>query len=143
MCIRDRYDVEQVIGRLRAERPREAAQVVLFGVSLGAAVAAGVAALADEPRDDRGDPRGIDPRDRPDTAPLVSALVMESPFADFSAAAAAHMDALGLPGGPFPRGALWLAERWSGARFNEVRPVDLVGKARCPVLIIAPTNDPF
>jgi pimeloyl-ACP methyl ester carboxylesterase len=139
----ERHDVEQVIGQLRAERPREAAHVVLFGISLGAGVAAAVAALADEPRDDRGDIRGVDPRDRPDTAPVVSALVMESPFADFAAAAAAHMDALGLPGGPFPPAALWLAERWSGARFDQVRPVDLVAKARCPVLIIAPTNDPF
>ena len=136
----ERHDVEQVIGQLRAERPREAAQVVLFGISLGAGVAAGVAVLTEEPRNK---PREDRHNGSPDPAPTVSALVMESPFADFAAAAAAHMDALGLPGGPFPRAALWLAERWVGARFDDVRPLDLLAKVRCPVLIIAPTNDPF
>jgi pimeloyl-ACP methyl ester carboxylesterase len=145
----ERHDVEQVIGQLRAERAREAAHVILFGVSLGAAVAAAVAALPGEALDGRA--RGENGADSPDVAtaqsghspPLVSAVVMESPFADFCAAAAAHMDALGLPGGPFPRAALWLAERMSGARFDDVRPVDLIRTAWCPVLLIAPAADVF
>ena len=119
----ERHDVEQVINQLRAERPGQTRQVVLFGVSLGAAVAAAVAATGD--------------------GGSVDAVVMDSCFADFRTAATAHMEALGLPGGPFPRAALWLAERTSGARFDEVRPVDLLGKIRCPVLVIAPTPDLF
>ena len=118
----ERHDVEQVIGQLRAERPAQTRHVVLFGVSLGAAVAAAVAA-----RDDAG----------------VSAVVLESPFADFRTAASAHMDALGLPGGPFPRAALWLAQRMSGARLDEVRTVDLLRKIRSPLLVIAPAPDAF
>jgi pimeloyl-ACP methyl ester carboxylesterase len=53
------------------------------------------------------------------------------------------MDAIGLPGRPIPGAALWLAERLSGARFDEVRPVDLLWKVRCPVLVIAPASDVF
>jgi pimeloyl-ACP methyl ester carboxylesterase len=144
----ERHDVEQVIGQLRAERAGEAAHVVLFGVSLGAGVAAAVAALPGEARNAGPGASGAELPDAAAAAsghpsPLVSAVVMESPFADFGAAAAAHMDALGLPGGPFPRAALWLAERMSGARFDEVRPVDLIRTARCPVLIIAPAADVF
>jgi hypothetical protein len=131
----ERHDVEQVIGQLRAERARDAAQVVLFGVSLGAGVAAAVAAQPDE-GGTKGRHSGLPGMN-------LSAVVMESPFADFRAAATTHIDALGLPGGPFPRAALWLAERLSGARFDAVRTVDLVGKAPCPVLIIAPDSDLF
>jgi hypothetical protein len=120
----ERHDVAQVIGQLRAERPTETRQVVLFGVSLGASVAAAVAALGDGAGD-------------------VSAVVMESPFADFAAAATAQMEAFGLPGRTFQRAALWLAERLSGARFADVRTVDRVRSIPCPVLIIAPADDFF
>jgi pimeloyl-ACP methyl ester carboxylesterase len=122
----ERHDVAQVLSQLRAERPARTRRVVLFGVSLGAAVAAAVA-------DDEGatDAAGVD------------ALVLESPIVDFRTAARAHMDAMGLPAGAFQRAALWLAERMSGARFDEVRTADSVRKARCPVMVIAPAGDVF
>src|SRR5881394_598903 len=44
----ERHDVDQVISQLRAERPAATRHVVLFGVSLGAAVAAAAAALRDD-----------------------------------------------------------------------------------------------
>lgn len=117
----ERHDVEQVIGQLRSQRPAQTRAVVLFGASMGAAVAAGAAALRDD----------------------VAAIVMESPYADFRAAATAHMDLLGLPGGAFPAAALKLAEAWSGARFDDVRTADLVRQLRCAVMVITPAGDPF
>ena len=117
----ERHDVDQVIDRLRGERPAATRRVVLFGASLGAAVAVAAAALRDD----------------------LAALVLESPFADFRAASAAHMDLLGLPGGFLQSAALRLAERMSGAKFDDVRPVDLLRSVRCPALVIAPTKDVF
>src|SRR5437867_2142186 len=118
----ERHDVEQVIGQLRAQRARQTERIVLFGISLGGSVAAAVAAgqTAD-----------------------VAAVVLESPVGDLRTAAMAHMDALGLPGRPFQRAALWLAERMSGARFADVRTIDLIGKVPCPVMVIAPASDLF
>ena len=72
----ERHDLNQIIHDFRAARPDDARQVVLFGISLGAAVAAAVAC------------------ERTD----ISAVIMESPYADFRQAAMAHMDRLGLPG---------------------------------------------
>jgi fermentation-respiration switch protein FrsA (DUF1100 family) len=37
------------------------------------------------------------------------------------------------------RGAEWI----SGARFDAVRPVDLIERARCPLMIINSADDPF
>src|SRR5205823_12336907 len=42
----ERDDIAQVLGQLRAARPGHSRQLVLFGVSLGAAVAAAAAAVA-------------------------------------------------------------------------------------------------
>ena len=117
----ERHDINQVIDRLRGERPAATRQVVLFGASLGAAVAVAAAALRDD----------------------VAAVVLESPFADFRAASAAHMDLLGLPGGFLQSAALRLAERMSGANFDDVRPIDVLRSVRCPALVIAPTDDVF
>ncbi len=74
---------------------------------------------------------------------VVDAIVLESPFADYRAAVRTHMDLLGLPGGALQRAAVWLAQRWSGADFAAVRPVDLLGRIACPVLAIVPTDDVF
>ena len=117
----ERHDVDQVISRLRAERPAATRHVVLFGASLGAAVALAAAAL-------RGD---------------VAAVVLESPFTDFRAAARTHMDLLGLPGGVLQSAALRLAEWLAYARFDEVKPVDLLRSVGAPVLVIAPAEDVF
>ena len=120
----ERHDVAQVIGQLRAERPAETRHVVLFGISLGATVAAGAAA-------------------EDGAADAVSALVLESPFADFRTAARFNMDALGAPGRTFQNASLRLAEWLSGARFDDVRLADLLKRVRCPVLMISPERDGY
>src|SRR5687768_4489654 len=117
----ERHDVNQAIDRLGTERPSQTRHVVLFGASLGAPVAVAAAALRDD----------------------LAAIVLESPFADFRAAAAAHMDLLGLPGGFLQSTALRLAEWMSGAKFDDVRPIEVLRSVRCPALVIAPTDDVF
>jgi len=123
----ERHDVAQVIDQLRAMRPHEAEQVVLFGVSMGAAVAAAAAML-------NGNSQG---------AGRIAGVIMECPFADYSKAIAAHARVLGMPGVFLQRLAVALAQRLSGADFAAVRPVDLVAKVPCPLLIIRSEADLF
>jgi uncharacterized protein len=117
----ERHDVDQVVSQVRAERPGSTREVVLFGASLGATVAAATAALRDD----------------------LAAVVLESPYADFQSAAMTHMDLLGLPGPAMQRAALRLAEWLGEADFDAVRTGDLVRAVRCPVLLIAPKDDVF
>jgi hypothetical protein len=117
----ERHDLCQLLDQLRAERPADTRRLVLFGVSLGAATAIATGALRDD----------------------LSALVLESPPADFSAAAMSHMDRLGAPGRFFQRMALLLAQRIAHCRLADVRPVELLPRVHCPVLIISPDDDPM
>lgn len=130
----ERHDVSQVIDQICAERPEQARRIVLFGVSLGAAVAAATAVL----REQAPSPA---PRSTDDAPGDLAAVILESPIADFRSAAAAHIATLGLPIDWLIRSALWLAERLSGARFDDVRPLDLIPTIRCPLLVISPNAD--
>jgi hypothetical protein len=114
-------DLDQVINDLRAQRPAETRQLVLFGASTGAAVAAAVAARRDD----------------------VSGIILDSPFSDFRRAAMTHFDLLGLPGAPMQRLALRLAEWMSGANFAAVSPVVMLPRVRCPAMVIHCETDPF
>jgi len=117
----ERHDVSQVINEIRAQRPADTQKLVLFGVSLGAAVAVATAALRDD----------------------LSAVVLDSPYNDFCDAAMAQMDRLGAPGRPFQIAALWLAGKLGHADFAQVRLLDLLSNARAPVLAILPEKDPL
>ncbi|HEV2295130.1 MAG TPA: alpha/beta hydrolase [Tepidisphaeraceae bacterium] len=117
----ERHDVGEVINQFRASRPEETQSVILFGVSLGAAVAAATAAQRDD----------------------IDAVILDSPFADYQSAIAAHAEILGQPAGVLQTMGVRLAEWLSGANFDSVRPVDLIPKIPCPLLIVQPGNDPF
>jgi len=117
----ERQDLIQVIHELRAELPAETKTIVLFGVSLGAAVAAGLGA----------------------ECPDVAAVVLESPYADFRRAAMAHMDRLGAPGRVLQRPALRLSEWLTGSDYDALAPVALIPRLRCPTLIVEAEDDPF
>jgi pimeloyl-ACP methyl ester carboxylesterase len=117
----ERLDLAQLIDELRIRRPEDTRQMVLFGISLGAAVAAAVA---------------IDAAD-------ISAVVMESPYADFPRAAMSHMDRLGAPGRLLQRPAIRLAEWLTRADYDLVRPSDLITRLPAPVLLIESGNDSF
>jgi pimeloyl-ACP methyl ester carboxylesterase len=117
----ERSDLTQVIDDLRARKPEETRQMVLFGVSLGAAIAAATALQSSN----------------------ISAVVMDSPYADFRSAAMAHMDRIGAPGRLLQRMAIRLAEWLSAADYDAVRPVDLIDRLPGPVLLIQSGNDSF
>lgn len=117
----ERHDVSQVLDQLLAEHPARMRQIVLFGVSLGAAVALGVTEMRDD----------------------IDAIVLECPYADFRNAVAAHAQIMLAPLPSLTAAAISLAERISGANFNAVRPVDLLDRTPVPALVIAAEDDPF
>ncbi len=116
----ERYDLDQVIGRIRADRPRETEALALFGVSLGGVVAAATSGL-------RGD---------------IDAIIMESPYADFRHAIAARGRSMGVATS-LTKLAIRLAERLSGADFDAVKPTDLIRNVPCPLMILHSGDDLF
>ncbi len=115
----EREDLNQVIDQLRADRPRQTRQLVLFGVSLGGAVAAAVASR-------RAD---------------VAAVILESPLADYRRAIAAQAKMIGFTDGALLQSGIALAQFVSGAKFDAVRPADTIGQIRCPLLLILGRED--
>ncbi len=118
----EREDVVQVIDQLRARKPEESRQIVLFGASSGAAVAVAAAELLN---------------DRPE----IAGVVLDSPVPDFAEAAMLQMDVVGAPGRWLRKLAVRLAERRSGARLSDVRLLDLLPNLRCPAMLIVPGLD--
>ena len=98
--------------------------MALFGVSLGAAVAAATGVA----RAGVGD---------------VAAVVLESPYVDFRDPAAAQMQRLGVPRGAILRAALRLAGWMTGTDFAALRVDRLIERLPCPVMVIAPAEDPY
>lgn len=118
----ERYDLEQVIRQLRDMHPHALGRLVLFGVSLGAAV---VAATAAEGTD------GID------------AVILECPFADFRIAAVSHGNRMSLPLVRLQPLAVKLAQRIAKVDFAAVAPVATLPHVACPIMIIHDMDDPF
>ena len=117
----ERHDLNQLLDQFLAERPDETRQLVLFGVSLGAAVALGTAQLRDD----------------------IDALVLECPYADYLHGVEAHAAVMRTPLPSLTRVAYRLAERISGARFGEVRPVEMLARVAIPTMVIEADADPF
>lgn len=117
----ERHDLNQIINQARVARPGGTRQMALFGVSLGAAIVAASAVTRDD----------------------LTAVILESPFSDFVTAVHAHATQMGMPGALFQNLSIRLAERLCGARFSEVRPIDLIPKIPCPLLVIQSAGDPF
>lgn len=133
----ERHDLEQVVHELAIRRPAETRTLVLFGISLGAAVAAAMAALSQSHNVDISSAGSGDT----EATPLIHAVVLESPFADFRSASTAHFVQLGLPGGWVARLALRWAQWLSSANYRAVRPVVLIGQMTCPLLVLAAGED--
>jgi hypothetical protein len=117
----ERHDLNQMLDQLRAARPTDTGTLVLFGISLGGAVALAAA----ESRDD------------------IAAIILECPYTEYSHAVRAHARALNMPAPSLVPTVLKLAQRASAARFDEVRPIDLIPKVKCPVMVISGECDPF
>jgi pimeloyl-ACP methyl ester carboxylesterase len=94
---------------------------VLFGVSLGAAVALATAQLRDD----------------------IDALVLECPYADYLHGVEAHAAVMQTPLPRFVPTAYRLAQRMSGARFDEVKPVEILARVTVPTMVIEADADPF
>lgn len=121
----ERHDIAQVIAELRTREPAKTRSILLFGVSLGGAVALATAELCQREGQD------------------VAGVICDSAFADYPRAVEAHGEILGFPGGILRAGGLWFAQKLSGARFADTRPVDLVKTVRAPLLLILSGDDPF
>jgi pimeloyl-ACP methyl ester carboxylesterase len=117
----EREDVAGVINHLRTMYPDQTRQLVLFGASLGAAIAVAIAV------------------ERTD----IDAVVMESPYTDFRRAAAGHFNLLGIGLRALHHAALYLAQRLSGADLSTVNPLSLIPKSNSPLLIIQGADDPL
>lgn len=119
-CV-ERHDVDQVINDLRARRPEQTRHLVLFGLSLGATVAAATA----DARDD------------------LAGVILDSPPADERHAIMTQFDLMGLPGGFMQRLAIRMARWLAGCAVADVRPVELIERIACPLMIILCDRDPF
>lgn len=115
----ERDDLCQVIDQLQTTREGQTQQIVLFGVSLGAAVAAGVAAMRED----------------------IAAVVLESPYGHFVSAAAAHGRAMGMPLVRLQPLVGRLAGWMIGADFDAVAPIRLIRDITCPILLIHSADD--
>ncbi|MBC8108161.1 MAG: alpha/beta fold hydrolase [Anaerolineae bacterium] len=118
----ERHDVEQILDQLRAARPNDVRQIVLLGMSLGSAVALAVAER------------------RPD---LATAIVLECPFTSFANATTSHAMRLGSPVKIVMPLALKMAAAISGAKFEDVQPLELMQTLSCPIFVIQSGNDSF
>jgi pimeloyl-ACP methyl ester carboxylesterase len=114
----ERDDVNQVLDALIAARPAETKQLMLFGIELGAVVAAATAVARED----------------------VAALVLDSLYDDFARAVAMRTNRLGIPFGRILNGAVRLAEWIADADFSEVRSTQLTQQIRCPMLAIEPND---
>ena len=114
----ERDDLGQVIDQLIASRPNDAHNLMLFGTNLGAAVAAATAAERED----------------------IRAVILESPFGDFSAAVTAHVAALGLPTGAILRrnalGGAVVRRSWM-----PFHPSILFGRLTPPILVLLGDDD--
>jgi alpha-beta hydrolase superfamily lysophospholipase len=117
----ERHDLDQVINELRAARPQQTRRLVLFGVSMGTAVVLATEHLRND----------------------IDAMVLDCPFVHFRAGALRQVQLLGLPLPGLLPGTLWIAKRMSGADFDQIQPLELMGSAKCPLLVIHSGNDQF
>jgi pimeloyl-ACP methyl ester carboxylesterase len=110
----ERHEINEMLDRVRTVRPDETSELVLFGLSMGAAIALAMAALRND----------------------LTAVVIDSPFADYRTALRKHIDRLGLPSGVTAGLAIRLAQWISGANFSAVAPLKLLPDVPCPILLI-------
>ncbi len=121
----EREDMEQVIRSLRMTRSEACQKVVLFGASLGGAVACATAV-----RESAGD-LGI------------VGVVCDGLFRDYRRAARHHAKLVAAPGRMLHGLAIRWAEMRSGAQFDEVKPEDAIERMKVPVMLIHGDQDAF
>lgn len=117
----ERHDIDQILNEIRAARPEQTREVVLFGISLGAAVASCIAGMRSD----------------------LAAVILESPYGTFPGAAAMHGRFMNVPAQFFQHIALRLAQWRAGIDYSEVSPLQTIPLVKCPMLVIQGKNDPL
>jgi pimeloyl-ACP methyl ester carboxylesterase len=117
----ERHDIDQIINQLRASHPQQTQKLVLFGISLGAAVALATAALRDD----------------------ISALVLECPYISFRGGTRQRITMLKIPARSVLRPAMSIAKLLSGADLDLIQVPQLIASAKCPIFVIQSSDDPF
>jgi pimeloyl-ACP methyl ester carboxylesterase len=117
----ERFDLDQVLNELKAHRPQQTQQIILFGVSLGTCTALAVAQMRDD----------------------IAALVLECPVASFAHSVERHAKLLALPLPSMLPAVMWIAQRISGADLTEVQPLELMASVKCPILVIQSEQDQY
>jgi pimeloyl-ACP methyl ester carboxylesterase len=124
----ERHDLSQVIDQIRTLRGPQTRRLILFGVSLGAAVAGAAAELRQNQNGGSCD---------------LDAVIMDSPYRDYPGAAQTHAGVMGMPGPMFQRAAIALAQRITGADLSACSPVNVIPRLRCPLMVIHGADDLF
>lgn len=117
----ERHDLDAVINQLRAANPPQTRRLVLFGISMGAAIALATAARRTD----------------------IDAVILDCPYSDFRHACFNHARLTHLPSPLLQQLALRLGEWRSKASFDDVRPIDLIPQLPCPLLVIQSGQDPL
>jgi alpha-beta hydrolase superfamily lysophospholipase len=117
----ERYDMDQVINQFRAAHFQQTRRLVLFGTSMGAAVALATADLRDD----------------------VAALVIDCPAVHHREGAKEYVQLLNLPLPSMLPTVFRIATWISGANFDEVQQLQLIAHVKCPVMLIQAGDDHF
>ena len=117
----ERDDLDQIINAIRAEQPTATQTLSLFGISLGAACVAAVAAHRED----------------------VASVILESPYADYRQAVRVHIRRAGFPLVGATEMICRTAEWLSRSDFKPVRPRVTIPAIPAPLLIIAGDADPL
>jgi len=115
----ERHDLIEDVRQLRETRPAATRKLAVFGISMGGVTTLCAGALGLE----------------------ADALIVDSVFGDYWSAGVLHAALFGLPGRSIMQSATWYAQYLCGARFNEIRPLDLISRQAKPVLLIQPEDD--
>lgn len=114
-------DLDQIIVGLRNEKPVATQTLALFGISLGAACVAAVAAGRED----------------------IAAVILESPYADYRQAVRRHMERAGFPLVTATELICRTAEWLSRSDFKPVRPSVTIPRISAPLLAITGDADPL
>ncbi len=117
----EKHDVSQVIDQLRLQQPAGTKSLVLFGASMGSAIATQVAAKRDD----------------------LAGVILESFVGSFIFAAHAQSHLMGLPTGLTGKLSAHIAAWMTGADFHNDTALHVIADVRCPVLLIMGSEDPF
>jgi alpha-beta hydrolase superfamily lysophospholipase len=144
----ERRDLLTVIRQLKSSRPAATQQLAVLGISMGGVTALAAGALEGKRTDeamarhnnDAPLPQPVKNQQSEITNP-ISALIVDSVFADYFSAGILHASLFGLPGRIIMGPATWVAAKLARADFHEVAPLHTITAQRQPTLLIQPHRD--